>query len=56
MVGIWEMTKHNIELKEGDKLYHDSPYQVSKSYEKALRKEIDRLVKIGVLRKVDHSQ
>ena len=50
------MAKYKIEIKEGAKLFHGKPYQVPKVYEQALKKEIDRLVKIGILRKVNHSQ
>ena len=55
-VGTWNMDRHKIELKEGAKPYHGKPYTVPKAYEQALKKEINRLVKIGILRKVNHSQ
>ena len=50
------MERQKIELVEGAKPYHGKPYTVLKAYEQALKKEIDRLVKIDILRKVNHSQ
>ena len=49
------MPKHHISLKEDAKPYHGRAYTVPKAYEQGLRKEVDRLVKLGVLKKVNHS-
>lgn len=50
------MDRQKIELVEEAKPYHGKPYMVPKAYEEALKKGIDRLVKIGILRKVNHWQ
>ena len=55
-IGTWNMDRHKIELKEGAKQYHGRPYSIPKARERSLRNEVDRLVKIGVLKKVNHSQ
>ena len=49
------MPKHHISLKNDAKPYHGRAYTVPKAYEQGLRKEVDRLVKLGVLKKVNHS-
>ena len=55
-IGTWNMDRHKVNLKDDVKPYHGRPYQVPKAHERALRNEVDRLVKIGVLKKVNHSQ
>ena len=50
------MDRHKIKLKDGAEPYHGRPYQVPKAHEHALRNEVDRLVEIGVLKKVNRSQ
>ena len=55
-LGTWKDTKYNIELKENVKPYHGRPYSIPQAYEKQLRYEVERLVKIGVLRKVNRSK
>ena len=50
------MDRHHVELREDAKPYHGRPYQVPKAHERALRQEIDRLVKLNVLKKVNHSE
>jgi hypothetical protein len=55
-LGTWKGTKYNIELQKGAKPYHGRPYSVPKAYEQSFRLEVDRLEKIGVLRKVNRSQ
>jgi hypothetical protein len=52
-LGKWKNTKYDIELKEGAKPYHSRPYSIPKAYEQQLRVEVERLVKIGVLRKIN---
>ena len=55
-IGTWKMDRHKIKLKDGAEPYHGRPYQVPKAHERALRNEVDRLVEIGVLKKVNRSQ
>ena len=43
-------------LKEGVKPYHARSFPVPKIYEKTLEQEVERLVKLGVLRKVNRSE
>lgn len=50
------MDRHHVELREGVKLYHDRPYQVPKAHKRVLKQEINRLVKLNVLKKVNHSE
>ena len=44
-----------IELKEGVKLYHGRSYPILKIHEQAFRLEVERLVKNGVLKRVNRS-
>ena len=45
-----------LELKPDMKPYHAKPYPVPYAQEQKLRDEVDRLVKWGILRKVNHSE
>ena len=45
-----------LELKEDEKPFHARPYPVPKSLELKIKLEIDRLIKAGVLKKINHSQ
>ena len=55
-LGTWKNTKYDIELKPGATPYHGRPYPIPRAYEQQLRVEVERLVKIGVLRKVNRSE
>ena len=55
-LGKWKGPPHQIQLKEGAKPYHAKPYTIPKAFEKTLKYEIRRLIRLGVLRKVNHSQ
>ena len=55
-LGTWKDTKYNIELKEGATPYHGRPYSIPQAYYQQLQLEVERLVKIGVLRKLNHSE
>lgn len=55
-LGKWTGDPYEIELKEGVEPYHAKPFPIPKAYEKTLRMEIDRLVELGVLRKVNRSR
>ena len=54
--GKWKGKPIHIQLKEGATPYHAKPYAVPKAYERKLKMEVDRLVKIGVLKKVNRSE
>ena len=55
-IGTWNMDRYKINLKDDARLYHGKAYTIPKTHEKALKNEVNRLVKIGILRKVNHSQ
>ena len=55
-LGQWTDLEYGIELREGAKPYHAKPYGVPKAYEDTFRTEVERLCKVGVLRKVNHSE
>ena len=55
-LGHWTGDPYHIELKPDAKPYHGRPYSVPKAYERTLKVELDRLVKIGVLKKVNRSE
>ena len=45
-----------ISLKEGAKPYHSWPFPVPKVHECTLKVELDRLVKLGVLKQINNSE
>ena len=55
-LGRWKGLSYDIELKEGAKPYHGRPYSVPKAYEQQLKDEVERLCKVGVLKKVNRSE
>ena len=55
-LGKWKEEKLNIELKPGAQPFHSRAYPVPKLYEETLKLEVDRLCKIGVLKKVNRSE
>ncbi len=55
-LGEWQGDPYHIQLREDAKPYHAKAYPVPHAYEKTLRVEIDRLCKIGVLKKVNRSE
>ena len=58
LMALWERNNkpYNIELKEGAKLYHSRPFPVPKIHERTLKVELDRLVKLGVLKQINASK
>ena len=48
--GEWKLPSMDIDLKENTKPHHGEACDVPHSWQKMLKKEIERLVKIGVLR------
>ena len=55
-LGTWNNKPYNIELKEGAKPYHSRPFPVPKIHERTLKVELDRLVKLGVLKWINDSK
>jgi hypothetical protein len=55
-LGNWKDETYNIELKPDAKPYHARAYPIPKIHEATLRKEVDRLCEIGVLRKINRSE
>ncbi len=55
-LGNWNRPPISIQLKEGAKPYHGRPYPVAQIHNTTLRKEINRLVSIGVLKKQSSSE
>jgi hypothetical protein len=55
-LGHWKGEKYHIELQDNVKPYHAKPFSIPKAYEHTLKMELDRLVSLGVLKKVNRSQ
>jgi transposase InsO family protein/exonuclease VII small subunit len=56
-LGTWKTDPIELELKDpNEKPYHAKPYPIPHSQEKKLREEVERLVKYGVLRKINRSE
>ena len=47
---------YTIELKEDTKSYHAKPFPIPNIHKLTLKKEVNRLVKMGVLKKINNSQ
>ena len=54
-LGDWNTRPVSLELLPNAKPHHGKAYPVPKCYEELLKKEVDRLVKLGVLRKCSNS-
>ena len=55
-LGTWNNKPYNIKLKEGAKPYHSRPFPVPKIHGHTLKVELDRLVKLGVLKQINDSE
>ena len=56
-LGDWKTKPMDLKLKDlGSKPVCQKPYQVPKSKEQKLKQECDRLVGLGILQKVNHSE
>ena len=55
-LGAWRSEKYRIELKPDAQPYHAKPFPVPKAHEAQLRTEVERLCKVGVLKKVNRSE
>ena len=55
-LGHWKGQNYDVELRDDAVPYHARPYPIPKAYEKTLKLEVERLCKVGVLKKVNHSE
>ena len=55
-LGRWNLGTYDIELKPDAKPYHARGFPVPRVHEKTLRQEVERLCKLGVLKKVNRSE
>ena len=55
-LGTWNCEPADIELKPGSKPFRGKPHRVPQAYLDQTKKECERLVKIGVLRKINESE
>ncbi|HEY9708671.1 MAG TPA: reverse transcriptase family protein, partial [Oculatellaceae cyanobacterium] len=55
-LGEWKGTDIDIELQPNAKPYHAAPFPVPQVYEATLKKEVDRLVMLGVLERDNSSE
>ena len=55
-LGRWEGRDYDIDLKPGATPYHARPFPIPRIHEATLKLELERLCKIGVLKKVNHSE
>ena len=56
VLGNYTGSKYKIELKENIKPYHAKPFPIPKVHEPTLKKEVERLVKIDVLKQINNSE
>jgi hypothetical protein len=49
-LGDWDCNPVSLQLKEGAQPYHDRPFPILKKHVKTLKKEIQRLCDLGVLK------
>ena len=55
-LGHWRGKPYKIKLRDDARPYHGRPYSVPRAYEKTLRLELERLCKIGVLKRINRSE
>ena len=55
-LGNYTGSKYKIELKEKVTSYHAKPFPIPRTPEPTLKKEVDRLVKIAVLKKINNNE
>ena len=55
-LGEWDTTPVSLQVKPGEKPYHDKAYFIPHVYEQTLKKEVERLIKIVVLEKCSDSR
>ena len=55
-LGDWKGKSVNFELKPGAKPYHGRPFPVPQLHKDTIKKEVERLVEIGVLKPIQESE
>ena len=50
-LGTWKPKPVNIELQTGAKPYNSTPYLVPRAHEVVFKKEVERLCRVGVLKR-----
>ena len=55
-LGRWVGKLHEIQLKKDVEPFHAKPFSVPHAHERTLKMEIEQLVKMGVLKRVNHSE
>ena len=55
-LGQWKGEEYNIELKDDATPYHARPFSIPKIHEATLKMEVQRLLDLGVLKKVNRSE
>jgi len=55
-LGRWHGQEVKLELKEGAEPHHARAYNTPRCHMQTLKAEVERLVKIGVLKKVNRSE
>jgi len=55
-LGHWQGPDYQVELKADASPYHARPFPIPRAYEKTLRMEVERLIRVGVLKKVNRSE
>ncbi len=54
-LGTWDKTQYKIDLKKGAEPYHARAFPIPRIHLNSLKTEVERLCKIGVLKKVNRS-
>ena len=54
--GNYTGTKFKFELPEGAQPYHSKRFPIPKAHEETLKREVNRLVNIGVLKRKNNSE
>ena len=55
-LGKWKGSQVQLQLKQGVKPYHAKAFPIPRVHLNTLKLEVERLCKLGVLKKVNHSQ
>ena len=55
-MGEYTGSNYTIEIQEDVKPYHTNPLSIPTIHEPTLKKQVDRLIKIGELKKMGNSQ
>ena len=55
-LGNYNGSDYKIELNKGVRPYHAKPFPIPRVHEETLKKEVNRLVKMNVLKRINNSQ